>query len=577
MNRHLLRQRKPFLDKFEWTLIILASVELSIILLQHGYELKQLYEAQWIFVALDVLVLIVFILVMGVKFWRSESRLGFIKRNIIFILLFLYFAGLSVFRPVSALKLLVFFIIARQLFLVVQAATRTNWGRVLVVRLQTHPAVLISLSFLFVILSGTLFLTFPRSTNSHQGADVLTAFFTATSATCVTGLIVVDTPVYFSRFGQTVIIFLMQIGGLGIMTLSTATVFILGRSLGVTGRRVMENLLDESLLLEMRRSILYIIGMTFIVEGLGGLLLFLRWRHDFDVSTAIYLAIFHTVSAFCNAGFALFSDNLASYAGDFPINLTITTLIILGGIGFTVVASVINMNLFRKGPKRVLSLLPVHTRLVVFITVLLILGGTILIFFFEYDNKLLDLPLQEKLLASYFQSVTTRTAGFNTIDIGGLKAATLFIMVLLMFIGASPGGTGGGIKTTTFGVLALSLRAMLLGRKEVEVYGRTIPQTVVYKSIAIGFLSAGFLSIILILLLSVEKASFIQLLFEAVSAFGTVGLSTGITSALTSVGKFLLCIAMFVGRVGPLTLAIAVGEKSIKAVYRYPDGKVMVG
>jgi trk system potassium uptake protein TrkH len=222
-------------------------------------------------------------------------------------------------------------------------------------------------------------------------------------------------------------------------------------------------------------------------------------------------------------------------------------------------------------------LLPVHTKLVLAATGALIVLGTIFIFFFEYDNGLLDLSLWHKLLASYFQSVTMRTAGFNTIDFSGLKDVSLFMMTLFMFIGASPGSTGGGIKTTTFSVLALSVRAMLLGRKEVEVYERTIPQNVVYKATAITFISAGFLSLFLILFLSVESKPFMKLLFEAVSAFGTVGLSTGITPNLTPVGKLFILLLMFIGRVGPLTLAIAVGERTVKAMYSYPDGKVMIG
>jgi trk system potassium uptake protein len=446
-----------------------------------------------------------------------------------------------------------------------------------IVRLQTHPTQLIAVSFLLTILIGTLLLTFPGATADGVGADVLTAFFTATSATCVTGLIVVDTPTHFSRFGQTVILLLIQIGGLGIMTLSASMSFILGRGLGATEKRVMENLLDESLNREIRRAVLYIVQMTFIVELIGGLLLFLRWRNTFDTGTAIYMAVFHAVSAFCNAGFALFSDSLISYSGDIPVNLIVTTLIILGGIGFTAVFSVVNRETFRKGPRRVLSLLPVHTRLVGAVTVALILFGTLCLFFLEYDGSLLDLSVREKLLASYFQSVTLRTAGFNTIDIGGLKPATIFIMSMLMFIGASPGSTGGGIKTTTFGILALSVRAMLMGRNEVEAYGRTIPQNTVLKAIAIAFISLAILGGFLAMLLSVETIPFLPLMFEAVSAFGTVGLSTGITPNLTPMSKVLSCVLMFIGRLGPLTLAIAVGEKNIKGLYRYPDGKVMVG
>lgn len=446
----------------------------------------------------------------------------------------------------------------------------------LIARLQLKPAQSLALSFLGVILLGTVLLRLPLASAAGKTTSLIDALFTATSATCVTGLVVVDTPTHFSTFGQVVILLLIQAGGLGIMTLSTSLALIFGRRMGLRNKLAMQDVLDQVDVEGMKKLILYILKMTLVIELIGALLLFVRWSGSLGGLRAAYLAIFHSVSAFCNAGFSLFSNSFVNYRYDLILNLIITFLIILGGIGFTVVADIQHTWLKRgKGSKR--TSLTAHTKLVLIVSALLLLGGTLAVFFGEYHNSLQGLPWGKRLLSSYFQSVTARTAGFNTLGIGRLTNVTLFMIVVLMFIGASPGSTGGGIKTSTLGILVLFVRAMFRGQEKVELLNRTAPQDIVRKSVCVILLAATLIFLVMIPLLVIEKASFIRVLFEAVSAFGTVGLSTGITSQLSLTGKLAIALLIFAGRIGPLTVAFAVGRRKRPPGISYPEARVMVG
>ena len=499
--------------------------------------------------------------------------------------------------------------------------------KALMVRLQTRPEQLLILSFAGTIFIGAILLSLPVATSDGLGASWIDALFTATSAVCVTGLIVQDTPTYFSPFGQMVILVLMQVGGIGIMTITTSLALMLGRRFSIREQRAMQDMMEESSFADLKHTIASVVKLTVMVESIGAFLLFMRWAFEKSYSEALYFAVFHSVSAFCNAGFSLFTDSFESYSGDILINFTITTLIILGGLGFTVVSELIVKyrqkvsrrtleywlyrffrylsrrglrtdkiaTLFRKGSQKpppeisarpVFKITPrilkskhftVHSRLVLLITGILIASGTLLIFFFEYDNAIFRLSLRGKMMAAYFQSVTLRTAGFNTIDFGNLMDFTLFFMIILMFIGASPNSTAGGIKTSTLGVLFLSIKAMLLGRDEVEVYSRTIPRQTVYKAVSIVMISFILVIFFLMILLIYERQPFLDVLFEATSAFGTVGLSTGITPKLRVVSKLIIICLMFIGRTGPFTLAVAVGEQRDKVAIVYPESRVMVG
>jgi trk system potassium uptake protein TrkH len=443
-------------------------------------------------------------------------------------------------------------------------------------QIRINPARLLLLSFLGMIFAGTVLLMFPASTVDHKGASFIDALFTASSATCVTGLIVQDTGSYFTFFGQLVILMLIQVGGLGIMTFSTLFAIILGQRLGLKHEENLREMMDQKSSQETYKLIIQIIRITLLFEGIGALILFLRWLPSMAPKTAFYAAVFHSISAFCNAGFSLFSQNLSIYVGDITVNLVIILLIIFGGLGFVVINDLI-INLSSHNPFKIkISRLSVHSKLVLITTAILIIFGTFFVFFFEFDNTMLAFPLPTKFLAAVFQSVTFRTAGFNTIDFGKCTDITLFIGILLMFIGASPASTGGGIKTTTFAVLVLSVRSLLQSKDKVEIYQRTIPPQTVYKSIAIALFSFTFISSFCVLLLATQKGSFIQILFEATSAIGTVGVSTGITSKLTGFGKLLISILVYVGRVGPLTVALALGEVR-KVNIQYPTTRISVG
>ena len=441
---------------------------------------------------------------------------------------------------------------------------------------RLNPARILLLSFVAVILSGTLLLMLPAATSDHEGTRLIDALFTATSATCVTGLIVQDTGTYFSGFGQSVILLLIQFGGLGIMTLSTLFALILGRRLALKQEEQMSDILEQSGPREMYRLVMLIVRVTLFFELAGAAILYLRWIPGMGAAEALKTSVFHSVSAFCNAGFSLYSTSLTAWSGDFVINSVIGLLIVFGGLGFVVINDLIK-NMRHYNPFTIRwERLSVHSRVVIITSTTLLVIGTLTIFFFEFDNTLLPLGTIGKLMASVFQSITLRTAGFNTIDIAGVRDVTLFIMILFMFIGASPASTGGGIKTTTFAVLILSVRSLLLSRNNVEIFNRTIPHQVVYRAIAITLFSLSFLAIFVILMLTTQAGRFLDILFEAVSAMGTVGLSTGVTGTLDPAGKILVTLLMYIGRVGPLTVALALGEVR-KVNVEYPTTRISVG
>jgi trk system potassium uptake protein TrkH len=476
---------------------------------------------------------------------------------------------LSIFLNVVSLRAGAGFIVLRNVVVLVRVFTRTRKFSHLVRRVRINAPRAVALSFAGVILVGALLLTFPTATADGRGATFIDALFTATSATCVTGLIVQDTPTYFSFFGQIVILILIQIGGLGIMTYSTFLALILGRFTLGQRRMVQEMMEEERNVLSM---VLYIFKMTFLVELIGTAILFLRWVFYFKTpSTALYYSVFHSISAFCNAGFALFSDSLSQFVSDPVINITIMGLIVLGGLGFIVVYEIVNK---ARNPRRQIS---AHTRLAVSTSAILILLGFFTIFFLEFDGALLRHTLPEKLWASLFQSVTPRTAGFNTVPIEAFSQVVLTVLIVLMFIGASPGSTGGGIKTTTFAILLLSLASTLRGKQDITVYRRTVSGGIVQKTLALLVSALLVVGVFFILLLAVEKRPFLPLLFETVSAFGTVGLSTGITPTLTSAGKMLVLLLMYVGRIGPLTLGLALAARVGRAGSMYPEARVMIG
>lgn len=443
-------------------------------------------------------------------------------------------------------------------------------------RIKLAPAQIVIVSFSAIVLIGTLLLALPISAQEGKSISLIDAFFTATSATCVTGLSTLSVADNLSFFGQIVLLALIQIGGLGYMTLYSSMTILLGKSLAVRDQVMMQDVLDISSLEDLINMIVNIIKYTLVIEFCGAVILTAAFSSaDYEFGEAIYYGLFHSISAFCNAGFALFPDSLEAFSRDPLINMTISSLIILGGLGFIVIKEV-ETNIRQR---RKLNRLSVHSKIVLITNLVLVAMVTLFFFVSELFNGLRDFSLLEQIQVSIFQAVTLRTAGFNTIPLSQLYPHTIYLMVLIMFIGASPGSTGGGIKTTTFAILFQSVKATLRGRDRVEFFQRTIPNIIVVRAVAIIVMSLIVVSFFILLMMKLEpEHGFLPVFFEVVSAFATVGLSLGITPDLSELGKLSIVVIMFIGRVGPLTLALALGKKtqSVGKV-EYPEGRVMIG
>ncbi len=470
-------------------------------------------------------------------------------------------------------KFVIFFLLIRQTWYILEFFLFKAFEGRFFKQLTANPPATLMLSFALVISIGTILLMMPAASSSNQVTNIVDALFTATSATCVTGLTVVDTGSHFSFFGQLVILVLIQIGGLGIMTISTAFAIMLGQRITLKLESVMYDVVGGSQSLNVLQLLKSIVLATFLIESLGAVLLYTRFSAHYLPLEAFYMSVFHSVSAFCNAGFSLMSENMMGYVSDIVMNLGITFLIILGGLGFTVIVD-LNRYLFYRERVKKLSL---HSKIVLITTGSLLLLGVVTFYWAEYYGTMEGFTIAKRLLASWFQSVTTRTAGFNTIDTSVLSKASILITLALMFIGASPGSTGGGIKTTTFAVLSLSITSLLKGKRELSIFNRKIPSTNFREATSLITLSAAIIFVILFLLLLVEPFPFDKLFFEAVSAFGTVGLSTGITPLLSQTGKVLITLLMYVGRIGPLTMIYALAIKRHVVNLDYAEEKIAIG
>ncbi len=556
---------KPGLLILEYLLFPLSILFIIFLLSQYIFHSQIPHSNNITFI-----VLAYFIILNLVKIIYYKADFKYLKRIsfdiLAIIIAILFHKQLVVFQ---------FFIILRQSFIVIDKVVSSQPAQTLFSRFRNHPAKMILISFATIILLGTVFLSLPIASSSGKSIGIVNATFTATSATCVTGLTVADTGTAFSLFGKIVILLLLQIGGLGIMTFSTALIMLFGKRMSLGGQSLMQGVLDNTIQQNMTKLIKAIFLTTITFELIGAILLFSRFQAEFSsIKTALWYSVFHAVSGFCNAGFSFYSDSFSRFQGDIIFNFTIIGLIICGGIGFSVLVDLKNI-IKNKKPLKFLSL---HSKVVISVTLFLIIIGTILTFGFEYSNMFSQMPIRKGILASLFQSVTTRTAGFNTIDISKINYATALWMMVLMFIGASPGSTGGGIKTTTFALMILSVISIIRGRDDVEVYKNSISQKVTKKVIALIAISISILiTMILILCISEAGARFVEILFEAFSAFGTVGLSMGLTSKLTIIGRLSIIILMYLGRVGPLTIAFALGEKKLKSSYHYPRGQIAIG
>jgi len=439
------------------------------------------------------------------------------------------------------------------------------------------------LSFGSAILVGALLLMTSWS-STGESLSFIDALFTATSAVCVTGLIVVDTGKALSTFGQSVVLALIQLGGLGLMTYSSVFLLMLGKRISFKGQALIEETIGRKARYTTSRVIKDVFFFTLAIELAGAALLTISFSESLPFLTAFRHGLFHSISAFCNAGFSLYSDSLISYRGSWLVNATILTLIVTGGIGFTVLEDLADAWTDWRAGRAVR--LQLHSKVVLSTTAILILAGTVGIWVFERGNALKGLGPGESFLACLFQSITARTAGFNTLDYAVLTNTTLFLSVLMMFIGASPGSCGGGVKTSTFAVVASLFKSRILAQGRVSLFKRTLPEHTVSRAVSILMASFVFVTVITFILLAAEigpvphhqgGGRFLELFFETVSAFGTVGLSTGITGGLSSFGKILLACVMFVGRIGPLTMALAIGKKEERGRFQYAEENLMVG
>lgn len=427
-------------------------------------------------------------------------------------------------------------------------------------------------AFAGAILTGALILMIPQMTVSGS-IRFVDALFTSTSAICVTGLIVQDTAKYFTDLGKSVILVLIQLGGLGIMTVGSIFGLILGKKIQIKDKFYIDSSFGPRQSFRASRFFGVIAVTTVIIEAAGTLVMFLllHFKYGYPLKTSFLYGLFHSVSAFNNAGFALFSNNLEGLVSDVVANLNIMLLIIIGGIGFPVISEIVNYRKTRR--------FSVHAKVVFFVTAILIFGGALVFWLFEFKNPqtLAAKPFGTQVLSSFFQVVTARTAGFNTLPTGRLTQFTLFFLTILMFIGASPGGTGGGIKTTTFAVVTAGSLSALRGRNQVVLFRKKLPEGVFQRALTVTFAAMVLVIASTIGILLLEKCSLTEAIFEVTSAFGTVGLSTGITFGLTAGSKVILILCMYIGRIGISTLALALAMRTSADRLFHVEENVTIG
>lgn len=442
------------------------------------------------------------------------------------------------------------------------------------VRTRVSPAQTIVAGFFLLILTGGLLLSLPASSAGGQSTHFLDALFTATSAVCVTGLVVLDTGTYWSGFGQLVILLLIQVGGLGFMSLATMSAILLGRRISFSNRILIQESLNQYDLKGIVKLNQKIIFGTLLIEMIGALLLSMVFVPEFGLIRGAAMSIFHSVSAFCNAGFDLMGQyrSMTMYVEHPMINFTLMVLIILGGLGFTVIFEILKKKSFRR--------LNLHAKLVLITTGCLIAVPFVLFFLMEQNNTqtIKDFSAFGKFWAVLFQTVSPRTAGFNTLPLEDMRSGSKFLTVILMFIGGSPASTAGGIKTATMAVLVLCVRTLVVGKREVEAGNRRISYQTVNKALAVFSLNMSMLiTATMILSISEVNTEFLDVLFESASAVGTAGLTLGITRGLSVIGKIVIMLSMFAGRVGTFTILLALSGPEKKDLYRLPEEKVIVG
>ena len=576
------------------TTYVLTVIAVGLLIYAHGVEqdpvmLVKLYRA--IDVILSIFVIIYFLRILYAfvrleflrRTWFEGILMGIILLNefstyiLGFPLIYNLFEGLGIPFSVEVYRIVV------SMYMLVLLVVELLETKVHLKALQVKPAITFISSFIALIAIGTGLFMLPKMTNAPDGMRFIDALFMATSASCITGLVVVDPGTYFTLSGQVLLLLLVQLGGLGVMTFATFFASLMRQGIGIKQHVALHEIMESESLFSTKGLLPKLILLTLSIEAVGAFIIFFSWSPEVrfeSVAGKVYFSVFHSVSGFCNAGFSLFPEGLHTTPVRFSyvLHLVIAALVILGGIGFPTMLDVFSPTAMRRrlrAPWRNWRLL---SRVTIYTSAGLLAAGTLIFFLLEYYNSLSSLSFAEALVSAFFQSATTRSAGYSTVDVSSLSVSTLLVFLVLMFIGASPGSMGGGIKTTTFAIIILSVAATIRGRENVEIGNRSIPHSLSYKAFSV-FTFAVVINVIFVILLSVTDAQFqiVHLVFEQVSAFATVGLSTGITAGLSDMGKAILVISMYVGRVGTLTLALALSTRSSTAAYKYPAAHLAVG
>jgi len=572
-------------------MLILASLVIATLLIEYGFYINDITRR--IIHQFNSFVIFYFVFFNLSKLIINPKPLNYLRSKWIeFLLTFIIIVQslgflFYIYKPRFDVQTIVrIYIASVQIYLTLDIALKTIRYSQRIIQRSIHPTRVLALSFMLLILAGTILLLLPKAT--YNGISLIDSLFTATSAVCVTGLIVVDTGTYFTKFGQFIIMILIQLGGLGIMTFTTFFALLLGGGIGIKERFFLSEIFSEKNYSKISSTIVRILLLTLSIEGIGALALyhFLPDSIFKDESEKIFCAIFHSISAFCNAGFSTFSNNLMEIKYNIPSIFTIATLFILGGLGFFVLSELIEkpflkmlrqIKFLRRRIPPQMIVLTLHAKLTLITTLILIFSGTVLFLLLEFNNTLKGESFANKIFHSFFQAVTPRTAGFNTLDISKIGITTSLFIMLLMWIGASPGSTGGGIKTTSFAVIVLKIISIVTGKERVEIFHKQVNEDSITRAFASALLSILFITTFTFILTITEKnLNFIDIFFEVVSAFGTVGLSRGITSNLTNFGKLIIIITMFIGRIGPLAFSFALFGKVEKRNYEFQKENILV-
>ena len=571
-----------------------AIVGVALVTYGYGFDLHEEEKMEQIFLAID-LVFVIFVLGFVIRLLYAFRRITFVKERPfeLFLVCFIIINACSnylfgnlileqVFETLGFNDYNSFYFGFVSFFMVLIVGYDTIKASRKISSLRLKPATTFILSFLLLISLGTGFLMLPSMTAEKGSLSFLDALFTSTSASCVTGLIVVDTATCFTVKGQTIIMILIQLGGLGIVSFATFFAAFLRQGVSIKQQLMVQNYLHDESLFSSKGTLKKIVNITLILELFTFIAIYFTWGEATFESTAqkIFFTAFHTISSFCNAGFSLYSSNLADSVvrSSYILHIVIAISIILGGVGFTVIDDLFNPAKLRTRLRNPWREWRISTKIAVFTSVVLLFLGTVSFLILEKNHALYDQNIAESLITSFFQSASARTAGFNTIDIGELRQPTLIVIIFLMFIGASSGSMGGGVKTSTFYLIIASVAATLRGQQRIEIGQRSIPKGLLFKALSIFFFAAS-LNLIGIFILSITEPqiALVDLAFEEISAFGTVGYSTGITASLSLESRIVIIISMFLGRVGTLTFAIALSNRTTTSRYKYPRAHLMVG